>query len=81
MAFWTCLVDPGGPTRLRARTIGVFALAATLVAMLASGLASFGLVPATATLLVLALTCSYLRVYGAEASTMSGLEKAVPSPP
>lgn len=73
MAFWTCLVDPGGPARIRARTLGVFTVAATFVAVLCAGMASFGLIPAAATLLVVALTCSFLRVYGAEATGLANL--------
>ena len=73
MAFWTCLVDPGGPTRVRARVLLIFTLAATLVAVLAAGIASLGLIPAAIALLILTLGCSFLRVYGAEAAILSNL--------
>jgi uncharacterized membrane protein YccC len=73
MAFWTCMVDPGGPSRIRARTLGIFTVAGTLVAVLSAGMASFGLVPAAATLLAVATLSSFLRVYGAEAATLSNL--------
>jgi uncharacterized membrane protein YccC len=73
MAFWTCLVDPGGPNRVRARMLGLFVVGATGVALLSAGMAGFGVAPAAATLLIVAFACSYLRVYGAEVSTLSNL--------
>jgi len=73
MAFWTCLVDPGGPSRIRARMLGLFTVVGTFVAVLSAGMAGFGLIPAAATLLVVALFCSLLRVYGAEAAGLSNL--------
>jgi uncharacterized membrane protein YccC len=73
MAFWTCLVDPGGPTRTRARALGLFAAGATSIALISSAMAGLGLVPAALTLLVLAMICSYLRVYGPEVATLSNL--------
>jgi uncharacterized membrane protein YccC len=73
MAFWTCLVDPGGPNRIRARILGLFAVAGTFVAVLSAGMASLGLIPSAATLLVVAMMCSFLRVYGAEAAGLSNV--------
>jgi uncharacterized membrane protein YccC len=73
MAFWTCLVDPGGPTRIRARILLTYAFGATFVAVLCAGVASFGVVPATAALLVISMICSFFRVYGGEAAILSNL--------
>ncbi|HVY35622.1 MAG TPA: FUSC family protein [Caulobacteraceae bacterium] len=73
MAFWTCMVDPGGPNRIRARMLGLFTVAGTFVAVLSAGVASFGTVPAACALLLIATICSFLRVYGAEAATLSNL--------
>jgi uncharacterized membrane protein YccC len=73
MAFWTCLVDPGGPTIVRARVLGVFIVGATLTAVLSAGMASLGAAPAAATLLLVTMVCSFLRVYGAEAAILSNL--------
>jgi uncharacterized membrane protein YccC len=72
-AFWTCLVDPGGSTRIRAKLLVGFALAGTTVAMLCAGLASLGPAPAVAILFGLTVIGGFLRVYGAEMSTLSNL--------
>ncbi|HUO22182.1 MAG TPA: FUSC family protein, partial [Caulobacteraceae bacterium] len=73
MAFWTCLVDPGGPTRIRARILMTFTFGATLVAVVCAGVASLGLFPAAAALLAATLVCSFFRVYGGEAAVLSNL--------
>jgi uncharacterized membrane protein YccC len=73
MAFWTCLVDPGGPTRIRARILFTYTVGATFVAVLCAGVASFGEAPAAVALLAITLICSFLRVYGAEAAILSNL--------
>jgi uncharacterized membrane protein YccC len=72
-AFWACLIDPGGSTRIRAKLLIGFALAGTLVSMLCAGVASLGPVPAVAVLFGLTLVGAQLRVYGAEVSSLSNI--------
>jgi uncharacterized membrane protein YccC len=72
-AFWACLVDPGGPTRIRARLLVSFALAGAVIAMLCAGLASLGPGPAVAILFALTVISGLLRVYGAEVSSLSNI--------
>jgi len=69
-AFWACLIDPGGSTRIRAKVMIGFAFAGTAIAMLCAGLASLGPAPAVAVLFGLTLIGGFLRVYGAEVSTV-----------
>ena len=73
MAFWTCLVDPGGPTRVRARMLAIFTVAGTCVAVGSAAIAAFGVGAGAATLLMVAFASSFLRVYGAEAAVLSNL--------
>jgi uncharacterized membrane protein YccC len=72
-AFWACLVDPGGSTRIRAKLLVAFALVGTGVAVVCAGVASLGPAPAIATLFGLTLIGGFLRVYGAEVSALSNL--------
>ncbi len=72
-AFWACLVDPGGSTRIRAKLLIGFALAGGFVSMLCPGIASLGPGPAVAVLFVLTVISALLRVYGAEVSSLSNL--------
>jgi len=72
-AFWACLVDPGGSTRIRAKVLIGFALAGTAVAMLCAGMAGLGPAPAVAVLFALTVIGALLRVYGAEISSLSNI--------
>ncbi len=72
-AFWACLVDPGGSTRIRAKLLIGFALSGTLVAVLCAGVASLGTGPAVAVLFGLTVIGALLRVYGAEVSSLSNI--------
>ncbi len=72
-AFWACLADPGGSTRIRAKLLIGFALTGTIVAVLCAGVASLGPIPAVAVLFGLTLVGAALRVYGAELSSLSNL--------
>ena len=72
-AFWACLIDPGGSTRIRAKVMIGFALTGTVVAMLCAGLASLGPGPAVAVLFALTVIAGFLRVYGAEVTTLSNI--------
>ncbi len=72
-AFWACLVDPGGSTRIRAKLLVAFAVAGAGVAMLCAGVASLGPGPALVALFALTLIGGFLRVYGAEVSALSNL--------
>jgi len=72
-AFWACLVDPGGSTRIRAKLLIGFALSGTLVAVLCAGVASLGPGPAVAVLFGLTVIGALLRVYGAEVSSLSNI--------
>jgi uncharacterized membrane protein YccC len=72
-AFWACLVDPGGSTRIRAKLLIAFALAGTGVSMLCAGVATLGPAPAVCALFVLTVIGALLRVYGAEVSALSNI--------
>jgi len=72
-AFWACLVDPGGSTRIRSKLLIGFALAGAVVSTLCAGVASLGPTPAVAALFVLTLMGALLRVYGAEVSSLANL--------
>jgi uncharacterized membrane protein YccC len=72
-AFWACLADPGGSTRIRAKLLIGFAVTGTVVAVLCAGVASLGPLPAVAVLFGLTLVGAGLRVYGAELSSLSNL--------
>jgi uncharacterized membrane protein YccC len=72
-AFWACLVDPGGSTRIRAKLLIAFALAGTGVSMLCAGVANLGPAPAVCALFVLTVIGALLRVYGAEVSALSNI--------
>jgi uncharacterized membrane protein YccC len=72
-AFWACLVDPGGSTRIRAKVLIAFALVGTGVAMLCAGVASLGPAPTVAVLFGLTVIGALLRVYGAEVSALSNI--------
>ena len=75
-AFWTCLADPGGPDRIRWRTMGGFALAGTALAGVASWIASMGQITAAPILFALVFLCALSRFYGA-AATQAGVLASV----
>jgi uncharacterized membrane protein YccC len=72
-AFWACLVDPGGSTRIRAKLLIGFALTGAIVSMLCAAMASLGPAPAVAVLFGLTVIGGLLRVYGAEVSSLSNI--------
>jgi uncharacterized membrane protein YccC len=72
-AFWACLVDPGGSTRIRARLLISFAVAGTGIAIVCAGVASLGPAPTVAILFGLTVLSGLLRAYGAEVSTLSNI--------
>jgi len=72
-AFWACLVDPGGSTRIRAKLLIGFALTGAIVSMLCAAIATFGPAPAVAVLFGLTVIGGLLRVYGAEVSSLSNI--------
>jgi len=72
-AFWTCLVDPGGSTRIRAKILIGFGLAGTVIAMLCAGVANLGAAPTVTILFGLTVVSALLRAYGAEISSLSNL--------
>jgi uncharacterized membrane protein YccC len=72
-AFWACLIDPGGSTRIRAKLLVAFTLAGTTVSMLCAGMAGLGPTPAVAVLFGLTVIGALLRVYGAEVSSLANI--------
>ncbi len=72
-AFWACLVDPGGSTRIRAKLLIGFAVAGTFISMLCAGIACFGPAPTVAVLFGLTVMCALIRVYGAEVLSLSNI--------
>jgi len=76
-AFWTCLVDPGGPMPGRRRAFGLFGLTGTLL----TGVMSWGagLDPAAAPLLLLTmvLLCGLMRLHRAVTNQVSTLSSVV----
>lgn len=72
-AFWTCLVDPGGLLRTRARTMLTFATAGTCVTGLMSAAAGMGVVPSFIGLGIFSFLCGLARMRGAIATQISVL--------
>ncbi len=72
-AFWTCLVDPGGATSVRATVLISFTLVGAIISMLCASVASLGAGQSAALIFGLAMLAGALRVYGSEASTLSNL--------
>jgi uncharacterized membrane protein YccC len=62
-AFWTCLCDPGGPDRLRLRTMGGFALAGAFISVIMAIGAMAGTVAGGLALLVVVFLCGLTRTY------------------
>jgi hypothetical protein len=62
-AFWTCLCDPGGPARLRLRTMGGFALAGAFISVIMAIGAMAGTVAGGLALLVAVFLCGLTRTY------------------
>ncbi|MDL2410595.1 FUSC family protein [Rhizobium calliandrae] len=71
-AFWVCLADPGGPTRLRFSAMAGFAAAGTIAAFISSVAAGISPVVAGAALLPLVFIASLSGTYGA-AAAQSGM--------
>ncbi len=72
-AFWTCLVDPGGATGVRATVLISFTFTGAIISMLCASIANLGIGPSATLIFGLAMLAGALRIYGAEASTLSNL--------
>ena len=72
-AFWTCLVDPGGSTRIRIKVLGAYCLVGSLLAFASAWAASQGGVAPVVLLFVLTLAGGYVRIYGAEVALLANL--------
>ncbi|MBM9402936.1 FUSC family protein, partial [Gluconacetobacter azotocaptans] len=75
-AFWTCLVDPGGPRRPRLRAMVMFGIMGTMLAGLMSCVAGMGLVVAFPVLAAVTFLCGLSRGHGA-AATQVGVLAAI----
>jgi uncharacterized membrane protein YccC len=87
-AFWTCLADPGGTDRSRFAYMGLFAVAGTITAVVASATAGISPFLAAAVLIPLVFVPSLSPMYGVEASRVGTLvcvvavvAVAFPNPP
>lgn len=87
-AFWTCLADPGGSTRLRLKIMAGFALCGTVVAATISIIAAAGASIAAPVLFAAVLICMMARLFGAQYGLMGVLASVVavvavdyPNPP
>ena len=76
-AFWACLADPGGATRVRLRVMGGFVLAGTLLSGAMPWLAGFGPAVATPCLFAVVALCGMVRRFGAEAALAGVLASVV----
>ncbi|GBQ89009.1 hypothetical protein AA13595_2534 [Gluconacetobacter johannae DSM 13595] len=75
-AFWTCLVDPGGPRRPRLRAMVMFGGIGTLLAGVMSCVAGMGLAVAFPVLAAVTFLCGLGRGHGA-AATQVGVLAAI----
>ncbi|MBB2200094.1 FUSC family protein [Gluconacetobacter tumulisoli] len=75
-AFWTCLVDPGGPRRPRLRAMVLFGIVGTVLAGLMSCVAGMGLAVAFPMLATVTFLCGLARGHGA-AATQVGVLAAI----
>ena len=62
-AFWTCLCDPGGPSRSRLKVLATYAVGSTLTLSIAAYCAHWGIVAGGVALFVLVLLCGLTRSY------------------
>ncbi|MBL7238189.1 FUSC family protein [Novacetimonas hansenii] len=76
-AFWTCLVDPGGPLVARLRTLLTFGTMGTVIAAIMSMAAGYGPVLAAPLLAVIVLCCGLSRLRGATATQIGVLAAIV----
>ena len=76
-AFWTCLVDPGGPLRQRLHALWRFGLSGTLITGLISAAAGLGLAPGFIALGVCIALCGLSRAGGPIATQISILAAIV----
>lgn len=76
-AFWTCLVDPGGPLRQRLRALWRFSLSGTLITGAISAAAGAGLLPGFVALGLCTAVCGLSRAGGAIATQVSVLAAIV----
>lgn len=76
-AFWTCLVDPGGPLRVRLRTLLAFGLIGTVVAAIMSMAAGYGPMMAAPCLGAIVFACGVGRMRGAIATQVGALAAIV----
>lgn len=76
-AFWTCLADPGGLLRPRARALTSFGLAGTIITGSISALAGYSTAAAFAGLGLCAFLCGLARARGAAATQVSVLAAIV----
>ena len=76
-AFWTCLVDPGGPLRQRIQALLRFSLSGTLITGLISAAAGWGLIPGFIALGLCIALCGLSRMGGAIATQISVLAAIV----
>ncbi|MHB8283635.1 MAG: FUSC family protein [Caulobacteraceae bacterium] len=72
-AFWTCLVDPGGSTLVRAKVMGAYCVVASLLAVACAWAASQGGAAPIVLLFLLILAGGYIRVYGSEVALLANL--------
>ncbi len=72
-AFWTCLVDPGGPTRVRAKILAAYGVLATLIALLCTWAQALGGATPVLVLFTLTLAGGFIRFYGAEIAVLANL--------
>lgn len=72
-AFWTCLVDPGGSTRIRAQVLGAYCLVGSLLALACAWAASLGGMAPIALLFVLTFAGGFVRIYGSEVALLANL--------
>ncbi|MFT8892256.1 MAG: FUSC family protein [Acetobacter papayae] len=76
-AFWTCLVDPGGPLRQRIHALLRFSLSGMLITGLISAAAGWGLVPGFVALGLCIALCGLSRMGGTIATQISVLAAIV----
>jgi len=76
-AFWTCLVDPGGPTRIRLLAMIAFAVLGSVLALAASYAGSRGAVIATPALMLMVFAGALVRLVGPRATQAGVLASVV----
>ncbi|MCE2578177.1 FUSC family protein [Gluconacetobacter entanii] len=76
-AFWTCLVDPGGPLAIRLRTLLTFGMVGTVLAAIMSMASGYGPIMAAPLLALIVLGCGLGRLRGATATQIGVLAAIV----